>query len=208
MAVLVDSTTFTPASLVSDINEVLKDKYASFAEAAGKVSKVVKDTPRKPTQLAADWIEYTEPHIATMPLVTTDWIEYTEPHIATPAHVPNSKWCQIILRLRCGLHPAPLRRCWVKDTSRILYTKALTADHVRCQVCYPARRRHVPQDQRYRPVVVRCQWPGRAAGPRRLRLPPTLPPLQVRTHAVLRIKNATRGQKETPIKSHHGGTAQ
>ena len=64
MGVTVDSKKFTPDSLVDDINKVLNTP--SFAESASKVSRVVKDTPRKPTELAADWIEYAIRHDGAM----------------------------------------------------------------------------------------------------------------------------------------------
>ena len=64
MGVTVDAKTFTPDSLAGDINKVLSTP--SFADSAAKVSRVVKDTPRKPTELAADWIEYAIRHDGAM----------------------------------------------------------------------------------------------------------------------------------------------
>lgn len=56
MALVVDSETFTAESLAADITTVVTD--ANYRANAQKVSAVMKDTPKPPVELAADWIEY------------------------------------------------------------------------------------------------------------------------------------------------------
>jgi hypothetical protein len=60
MALVVDAESFTADSLAADITKVVTT--GSYATAAAKVSAIVKDTPKPPVELAADWVEYAIRH--------------------------------------------------------------------------------------------------------------------------------------------------
>lgn len=60
MAEVVDSESFTSQSLTDIISKVILEP--SYAAAANKVKKIVRDTPKPPVELAADWIEYAIRH--------------------------------------------------------------------------------------------------------------------------------------------------
>ena len=60
MAKNIDSETCTVESIGETIMEVTKTK--SFTDAAKKVAAVIRDTPKKPVELAADLVEYTIRH--------------------------------------------------------------------------------------------------------------------------------------------------
>ena len=60
MAKSVDTETCTAASIAETIIEVTKTE--SYSESARKVAAVIRDTPKKPVELAADLVEYTIRH--------------------------------------------------------------------------------------------------------------------------------------------------
>ena len=64
MAEKVDSKTFTSADLVEQVNKVTGTP--SYKDNAVKVSKIIKDTPKPPVEIAADWIEYAIRHEGAM----------------------------------------------------------------------------------------------------------------------------------------------
>lgn len=64
MAENVDSKAFTSDDLVDTINTVINTP--SYKENAGKVSKIIQDTPKPPVEIAADWIEYAIRHEGAM----------------------------------------------------------------------------------------------------------------------------------------------
>lgn len=60
MAKNIDSETFTVETVVEVVEEVAGT--ASYAENAAKVAKIIHDTPKRPVEMAADWVEYAIRH--------------------------------------------------------------------------------------------------------------------------------------------------
>jgi len=60
MAETVDATAFTVEELAATITKVVSTP--AYTAAAEKVSAVIKDSPKRPVELAADWVEYAIRH--------------------------------------------------------------------------------------------------------------------------------------------------
>eukprot|EP00040_Diaphanoeca_grandis_P017969 m.94498 g.94498 ORF g.94498 m.94498 type:complete len:511 (+) comp26725_c0_seq1:90-1622(+) len=75
MAEVIDSLAFTAEDLLATINNVVNTP--SYTENAAKISSILKDTPKTPAALAADWIEFGIRHdnanFFTIPLISAPW---------------------------------------------------------------------------------------------------------------------------------------
>jgi len=75
MAEKIESLDFTSEGLLEIINKVVQTP--SYTENAVRVSKMIQDSPKTPTELAADWIEYGIRHdnaeFFTIPMIQSPW---------------------------------------------------------------------------------------------------------------------------------------